>query len=148
MNLRNLQKSLVAVSCAVFVLSSCSGSDSSASSDSTTESSAVATKTTLALTDFSTSALADVHIGFVREAMSVYASNLVSDVQIISAAQNVCNEVRTRGLDTWINEVESKRNVDSSMEWSIRIRSTVGAINSFCYEFLDEFKKHPIASTW
>jgi hypothetical protein len=80
--------------------------------------------------------------------MSVYTNNMVSDSQIISAAQNVCNEVRTRGLDAWVNEVESKRNIDSSMEWSIRIRSTIGAVNNFCYEFKDELNEHPIASSW
>jgi hypothetical protein len=148
MNSNVLMKSLAGVICSVFVLASCSGSDSSSSSDSTTETTAVATKTTLALSEFSTSALADVHIGFVREAMSVYASNMVSDAQIISAAQNVCNEVRTRGVDAWVNEVESKRNIDSSMEWSIRIRSTVGAVHTFCYEFKEEFNEHPISSKW
>jgi hypothetical protein len=143
-----LKKSLVGVICSVFVLSSCSSSDSSSNSDSTTGSTVAATETTLALSEFGSSALADLHIGYVREAIGVDASGLVSDEQIISAAQNVCNEVRTRGVDSWVNEVESKRNIDSSMEWSIRIRSTIGAVNSFCYEFKDEFNKNPIASTW
>ena len=107
----------------------------------------IATRTTLALDEFDTSLFADTHIEFVRDAMSVNTSNDVTDEAIIGAARNVCNEVRTRGLTKWLKEVDSHYDTDSSEEWSIRFRSTFGAIRWLCSEFKDAFFKHPIPNS-
>ncbi len=107
-----------------------------------------ATISTLALQEFGTYYFADTHIQFVRSMMSQDYNNQVADIDIISAAQNVCNQIRTRGLDAWVKEVDSKRNTDSIQDWRVRVASTIGAATIFCYEFKDEIQKHPIASGW
>jgi hypothetical protein len=153
-------KNILIVIFASLVAISCGGSGSSPVVDST-ESSSVdvtnstsapdttnATMTTLALEEFATSFYAEAHINFLRGLMSANLSNDIADMDIISAAQNVCNQMRTRGLDAWVREVDSKKATDSVQDWRIRVGSTLGASNFFCYEFKNEMTSNPIASGW
>ena len=161
---KHLKKTLLSAALCVIALASCGGSESSSddnsSSEETTEATSSAnsettlaprttvTPNTLAYSEFSTYAFANVHIDLVRDAMSVNYSNQVSDQDIISAAQNVCYELRTNGLDAWVTKVDSYKATDSTQDWNVRIRSTIGAANVFCHEFKEEMNNHPIVTRW
>ncbi len=136
----------------ILTFASCGGSSTNGSEDDVSSESSIASDSsppsTLGLSEFGSSVFAEAHIEFMRKIMSPGVSNMVSDIQLISAAQNVCNEVRTRSLDAWINEVVSYKSTDSVENWRIRTASTLGAVNFFCYEFKDLLDEHPIASKW
>jgi hypothetical protein len=150
--LHRRSKSCFVLIFASLVLVSCGSSSSSSVTDSTNNSVVDVTNSTIAL--MANPAIEEfgpimrvLHITFVRNAMSADVNYLVTDSDIVGAAQNVCYQMQTRGMDAWVEEVDSKRATDSSEEWAVRVASTLGAAFYLCDEFKD-IESHPIASEW